>query len=216
MLIAVSRLSVMVEVLVGVAHAVPGTGLAPAFAEVLQNGECLLAVGEPLLILAELDVVRSDHVERVGLSGTVARRSEQFQGRTIVGECVAVAALSFQEPAEVEVMRPWPAASSSSRKSIQRPQQVIAGVVMVVQPDMGAAEAVVSAGKALPVGPALRGTQCGAMDGEAGPANAPAGPGRSSGSTPVARCGEKPASIAVSTALSSAGCSVVSQVLAPS
>lgn len=74
-----------------VAEAVPRGGLPGAVAELLVQGECLLAVSEGVLVVAELGVKSADRVESASLPGRVAGGPVQVKGLPGVVERFAVA-----------------------------------------------------------------------------------------------------------------------------
>ena len=82
----------------------------------------------------------------------------------VVGEGLPVVALTLLQPAEIEVDAGLAGVVADLGKRLEGTEQVIAGVVMAVEPDVGTAEAVVGAGLPGPVGRALRGAQRTGMD----------------------------------------------------
>ena len=93
-------LIVMAEVMVGVAQAVPGGGLALPVAEFAQQDEGVLAVEERPRVVAEQGMVPADRVQGPGQSVLVAGGPEQLERLQVVGERLVVTALNLQDDAE--------------------------------------------------------------------------------------------------------------------
>src|SRR5690348_18476976 len=85
---------------VGVAKTVRDAGLAVPVTEFLGQRERLLAGGDRLLVLAELEVAPADVVEDQALSAPVAGGAEQVEGQPALVQRVGVVAMDFLYLAE--------------------------------------------------------------------------------------------------------------------
>jgi hypothetical protein len=97
-LVALDRLGMLAEVVVGVSEAVKRRGLAAAVAELAVQVKGLLTVGKGLRVQPELRVAPADPVQRPGLPDQVPGGAEQVQGRERVPDRVSVPALMRTRP----------------------------------------------------------------------------------------------------------------------
>jgi hypothetical protein len=86
--------------MLGVAQAVPRTGLAGAVAELAVQAQGLLTGRLCLLVIAEQDADAADVIESPGLPGLVTGGLEQDEGRFGVPERVGISALLRGNPGE--------------------------------------------------------------------------------------------------------------------
>ena len=101
--VALGRLPVPAQVVVGEAEAVPGAGLPVPVAGLQLQGQRPLAVGERLVVLAELGVVPAGLVQRAGLAGEVTGRGVERLGLPHVAQRLAVAVPLLPQPAQAQV-----------------------------------------------------------------------------------------------------------------
>src|SRR5215213_2760141 len=93
----------MPEVVVGVAEAVQRGGLTDPVTDRLLEGQRLLAVGQGLLVVAELGVTPAHTVECSGLPDPVSRGPEQMEGLQVVAKRFPVAVLPPKHEGKVAV-----------------------------------------------------------------------------------------------------------------
>src|SRR2546421_7388690 len=101
--VAGGGLDVVAEVMVGEAEAVPNGGFHPAVAEPLDEFERPLAGRSGLVIFAELPMAPADRVQGVGLADWMIDGLVQVEGLPGMVECLPMAALAFDFPAESQV-----------------------------------------------------------------------------------------------------------------
>src|SRR5207247_8697777 len=91
------------EGMVGPGHGVERVGLAELVVYLPLQVESSLAVDEPLLVVAQLDVKPADRVQCLGLSGLVPCGPDQIECLLCLGERLAVSALLIEGPGQVSV-----------------------------------------------------------------------------------------------------------------
>jgi hypothetical protein len=93
----------VVEVVVGVAEAVPGCGLGELVAQFLQDGQSRLAAGDGLVVVAEECLVPADGIEGSCLPGPVAGGAGENECMFRVVQCFGIAVLLFGDCGESAV-----------------------------------------------------------------------------------------------------------------
>src|SRR3712207_872288 len=136
----------MVEVAVGEAEAVPGSGLADAITRLPQQGQGLLAADQGLMVVTELSLEPADGVERAGLPVRVIGGPEVPQRPPSVVESLSVTTLSLERPRQGEVGLRLADPVVELLEQGQGLPDVVDGVRVTAYADEGAGEAAVSEG----------------------------------------------------------------------
>src|SRR6185312_142165 len=147
-LVAPDGLRVAVKVQVDVAKAVPGVCLGAEIAQLADEGERLLAVGERLVIVAQLGEIPADVVEGTGLPFPAARGLILPQALARVLQCLPVPALRPGQPGQVHMSLGLAGVVAKFSVQIQGDQVVGACVVELLESPVGEPQPTASGGLA--------------------------------------------------------------------
>ena len=128
--VALDRLVVLAELVVGVPDAVPGRRLAVPVALLLDDRERLAAVGQRRQRLADQSMVAADVVERGGPAGVVADRREVVVGPLGVSDRLGEVALYLCLPAEDEVGAGEAVVVAQAAVQVERLLEMVASLVI--------------------------------------------------------------------------------------